>query len=71
MGINNVPTALNGLTAKVRRIPQEVQHQVMRDAQLQVSRRIVAGEKLTPEQRASAEREAYQTLAIAWLDSQS
>ncbi len=71
MGINNVPTALNGLTAKVRRIPQEVQHQAMRDAQLQVSRRILAGEKLTPEQRTTAEREAYQSLLIVWLDGQS
>jgi len=67
MGINSVPTALNGLTAKARRIPQEVQQQAMRDAQAQVSRRILAGEKLTPEQRSTAERETYQTLVMSLL----
>ena len=67
MGINSVPTALNGLTAKARRIPQELQQQAMRDAQAQVSRRILAGEKLTPEQRSTAEREAYHTLVMSLL----
>jgi hypothetical protein len=67
MGINSVPTALNGLTAKARRIPQELQQQAMRDAQDQVSRRILAGEKLTPEQRSTAERETYQTLVMSLL----
>ena len=67
MGINSVPTTLNGLTAKARRIPQEVQQQAMRDAQAQVSRRILAGEKLTPEQRSTAERETYQTLVMSLL----
>jgi hypothetical protein len=67
MGINSVPTALNGLTAKARRIPQELQQQAMRDAQDQVSRRILAGEKLTPEQRSTAERETYQALVMSLL----
>jgi len=67
MGINSVPTALNGLTATARRIPQELQQQAMRDAQDQVSRRILAGEKLTPEQRSTAERETYQTLVMSLL----
>jgi hypothetical protein len=71
MGINSVPTALNGLTAKARRIPQEIQHQAMRDAQAQVSRRILAGEKLTPEQRSTAERETYQALVSAMLEGQA
>lgn len=71
MGINNVPTALNGLTAKARRIPQEVQHQAMREAQDQVSRRVVAGEKLTPEQRTTAERETYQTIVSSMLEGKA
>jgi hypothetical protein len=71
MGINNVPTALNGLTAKARLIPQEVQHQAMREAQDQVSRRVVAGERLTPEQRTTAEREAYQTIVSSMLEGKT
>lgn len=67
MGINNVPTALNGLTAKSRQIPQEVQHQAMREAQDQVSRRILNGEKLTPEQRSTAERQTYQAVLLSLL----
>ncbi len=70
MGINNVPTALNGLTARAKLIPQEVQHQAMREAQDQVSRRILAGEKLTPEQRSTAERETYQARLLSLLAGQ-
>ena len=70
MGINSVPTALQGLTAKARRIPPEIQQQSMRDAQEQASNRILAGERLTPEQRTTAERETYQTLVSAWLAGQ-
>jgi hypothetical protein len=67
MGINSVPSALQGLTAKAMRVPPEIQQQALRDAQEQVSNRILAGEKLTPEQRTTAERETYQTLVGAWL----
>ncbi len=70
MGINSVPSALQGLTAKARRIPPELQQQAMRDAQDQVSRRILSGEKLTPEQRSTAERETYLARVSALLAGQ-
>jgi Spy/CpxP family protein refolding chaperone len=70
MGINSVPSALTGLTAKARRITPELQQQAMREAQEQVSGRILAGERLTPEQRATAERETYHTRVNALLAGQ-
>ena len=67
MGINSVPSALQGLTAKAVRITPELQQQAMREAQELVSGRILAGERLTPEQRATAERETYHTRVNALL----
>ena len=71
MGINSVPTSLTGLSAKTRKIPQEMRQRAQRAAHEQVCQRVLAGEQLSFAERETAEREAYQSLLIAMLDGKA
>jgi len=68
MGINSVPTSLTGVSSKAQNIRPEIRQQAQKLAQKQILDRILAGETFNPEQRATAEREAYQSIVSALLE---